>query len=108
MSPFPDDHAIVAASRLIDVQPDALERFLEAYRDTDGYVGPEFGLKGYPDAVEFLGRNGYDVSPATLRGRMHRGGFYVEGVDYLRKGARTVVFSRRILARERQHRGEEA
>jgi hypothetical protein len=90
-----DDHALIAASRLLDVPTEYLERVVERYRETDGWKGPEFDLD-YERAERLTG-----VAKTTLRARVHRG-YYVEGADYIRKGPRTVRFSRRIVQQERE------
>jgi len=92
---FPDRTAIDASARLLDVQADALERFVETYRLGDGYIGPQFSLS-YAEASRITG-----VAQATLRQRV-RSGYYVEGRDYIRKGPRTVRLSRRIIGMERE------
>lgn len=92
--PFPDPVAVQAACRLLDVKQDDLERFLEVERITGGSVGARFSLS-YSEVSRLTG-----VSEATLRQRVHSG-TYVEGVDYQRRGPRTVRFSARVVGKER-------
>lgn len=92
--PFPDPVAVQAACRLLDVERESLERFLEVDRLTGGSVGARFTLS-YSEVSRLTG-----VSEATLRQRVHSG-TYVEGVDYQRRGPRTVRFSARVVGRER-------
>lgn len=94
MKSLPDTHSLIAASRLLDVEFDWLVRQVERYVETDGYTGPDFDLD-YHAASRLTG-----VPVATLRTRVHRGQ-YVEGRDYVRKGPRTVYFSRRIIKETR-------
>ncbi|MFW6312584.1 MAG: hypothetical protein ACOC2N_01705 [Spirochaetota bacterium] len=98
---LPDQHALVAASRLLNVKADALEQFVEIYRSAEGWIGPQFCIRGYREAVILLARHGYNVAESTLRNRVRRG-VYIEGKDYVRKGPRRVVFSRAIIQFERE------
>lgn len=97
MKPAPDLHDYTAIARLLDMPPDEARAMVERWQDTDGYRGPEFAMR-YDEVACKTG-----VSESTLRSRV-ASGYYVEGVDYLREGPRTVWFSRRVLKRERQRR----
>lgn len=101
MKAAPDLHDFTAIGRLLDMDADEARAMVERWQDTDGYRGPEFSMR-YDEVARKTG-----VSESTLRSRVHDG-FYVEGVDYVREGPRTVFFSRRVLKREAERRPRRA